>query len=142
MLVQLAIGSVLLVLTGSVSTLIWWGLELNLSRLHRWSRRPPHSLRLVTMLGIALLWSMLMLTVAAWIWAVAFRLVGIFPTTEEALYFALVAITTLGFGDVLLPVEWRLLGGVAAANGLLIFGMLSAMLVETLRETRGRQRGG
>ena len=53
----------------------------------------------------------------------------------------MVAFTTLGFGDVILPQEWRLLGGLAAANGLMIFGFLTAMLVETLRHTRRRQRG-
>ena len=31
--------------------------------------------------------------------------------------------------------------GLAAANGLLIFGLMTAMLVETLRQIRLRQRG-
>ena len=72
----------------------------------------------------------------------ALWLLQIFVTFEASVYFSLVAFTTLGFGDVLLPVEWRLLGGLAAANGLLIFGLLTAMLVETLRQIRTRQRGG
>ena len=83
-----------------------------------------------------------MLTVAVWIWAVAFRLLGIFGTLEASVYFSLVAFTTLGFGDVLLPQEWRLLSGLSAANGLLMFGLMTAVLVETLRETRGMQREG
>ena len=66
--------------------------------------------------------------------------VGIFESFEASVYFALVAFTTLGFGDILLPLEWRLLAGLAAANGLLIFGIFTAMLVETIRETRSRQR--
>ncbi len=81
-----------------------------------------------------------MLTVAAWVWAIAYRALGIFATFEESLYFSLVAFTTLGFGDLLLPDDWRLLGGLAAANGLILFGLLTAMLVEALRSTRSRQR--
>ncbi|MEM9736953.1 MAG: ion channel, partial [Pseudomonadota bacterium] len=50
-----------------------------------------------------------------------------------ALYFSVVAFTTLGFGDVLLPQEWRLLAGLSAANGLLIFGVSTAFLVEVFR---------
>ena len=140
MLYQIAIGSLLIIVTGIVSTVIWWALAFNLSRMSVWSQRPPHGPKLAVTLGIALFWSVVMVTVASWIWALAFRYLGMFGTYEEALYFSLVAFTTLGFGDLLLPKEWRLLGGLAAANGLLIFGLLTAMLVETLRETRLRQR--
>ena len=57
---------------------------------------------------------------------------GLFPSLEQAVYFALVAFTTLGYGDVLLPKEWQLLGGMAAANGLLNFGLLIAVLLAIL----------
>mgnify|MGYP003674721669 CR=1 FL=1 len=59
---------------------------------------------------------------------------------EESVYFGFVAFTTLGFGDILLPLQWRLLGGMAAANGLLNFGLLTAVIVETLRQVRRMQR--
>ena len=45
---------------------------------------------------------------------------------------------TIGSGRFLV---FYLLGGLAAANGLLIFGLMTAMLVETLRQIRLRQRG-
>lgn len=91
-------------------------------------------------LSMAMVWILVMMTSSVWIWAMALWLLEIFVTFEASVYFSLVAFTTLGFGDILLPVEWRLLGGLAAANGLLVFGLLTAMLVETLRETRLRQR--
>ena len=81
-----------------------------------------------------------MMTLAVWIWAFALYALEIFITFEASVYFALVAFTTLGFGDILLPQEWRLLSGISAANGLLMIGLLTAILVETLRETRLRQR--
>lgn len=141
MLLQLALGSSLIVVTALVAALAWWILEIFLIRTHKWVARPPHGPKLTIALAIAMMWTIVMMTVSVWIWAIALWLLQIFETFEASVYFALVAFTTLGFGDVLLPVEWRLLGGLAAADGLLVFGLLTAMLVETLRETRLRQRG-
>ena len=141
MLTQLALGSALTLATIMVAAFSWWGLETVLSHLHRWSIRPPHGAKLMVILSIALLWTLGMMTIAVWIWAIALYVIGIFVQFEASVYFALVAFTTLGFGDLLLPQDWRLLGGICAANGLLMIGLLTAILVETLRETRLRQRG-
>lgn len=141
MLTQLALGSALTLATIMVAAASWWGLETVLLRLHRWSVMPPHGAKLMAILSIALLWTLGMMTIAVWIWAIALYVIGIFVQFEASVYFALVAFTTLGFGDLLLPQDWRLLGGICAANGLLMIGLLTAILVETLRETRLRQRG-
>lgn len=69
-------------------------------------------------------------------WALAFVELGAFGTLEESVYFALVVFTTLGLSDVILPMEWRLLSGMAAANGFLNFGLLTALLIEALRHIR------
>jgi len=88
-----------------------------------------------TMLALvgATIWLLLALTVCVWVWAALFMFVGAFDSLEPALYFAAVSFTTLGFGDILLPEEWRLLGGICAANGLLLFGLSTAFLVELFR---------
>ncbi|MAY89272.1 MAG: hypothetical protein CML02_21450 [Pseudooceanicola sp.] len=140
MVLQLVIGSGLIALTALVAAFAWWLLEVFLLRSHGWAIRPPHGARLTAVLLVAMFCTLMVMTASVWIWALALALLDIFVTFEASVYFALVAFTTLGFGDILLPVEWRLLGGLAAANGLLIFGLLTAMLVETLRETRARQR--
>ncbi|MCP1169451.1 ion channel [Limimaricola litoreus] len=141
MLIQLGLGYLLIAATALSAALSWWGLELVLNRSHRWVTRPPHGPKLTAILSLAMRWTLLMMSASVWIWAMAFWGLRIFPTVEASVYFALVVFTTLGYGDVLLPVEWCLLGGLAAANGLLIFGLLTEMLVETLRQTRLRQRG-
>lgn len=141
MLIQLLLGSSLIVATAVVAALSWWILEIFLIRTHNWFAHPPHGPKLMIALSMAMVWTLVMMTSSVWIWAMALWLLEIFVTFEASVYFSLVAFTTLGFGDILLPVEWRLLGGLAAANGLLVFGLLTAMLVETLRETRLRQRG-
>ncbi len=52
----------------------------------------------------------------------------------------MVSFTTLGFGDIILPVEWRILGGMTALNGLLNIGVFAALMVEVLRRVRTEQR--
>lgn len=142
MLTQLLIGSLLTLATIVVAAGSWWALEKVLIRIHVWAVNPPQGLKLMVILSLALVWTLGMMTIAVWLWAIAFRLLEVFITFEASVYFSLVSFTTLGFGDVLLPHEWRLLGGMAAANGLLMFGLLTAILVEILRDTRLRQRGG
>ena len=61
---------------------------------------------------------------------------GAFETLERALYFSVVVFTTLGFGDITLPEPLRLLSGLSAANGLLLFGLSTAYLVEFLSGLR------
>ena len=141
MLAQLSLGSALILVSFLIAALAWWALEASLSKMHTWIIRPHHGAKLVVVLMIALIWTLLLMTVNVWLWALTLQGVGVFAALEPSVYFALVAFTTLGFGDVLLPVEWRLLGGLAAANGLLMFGLMTAILVETLRDTRRRQRG-
>ncbi|MBY6151973.1 two pore domain potassium channel family protein [Vannielia litorea] len=141
MLIQLLLGSAIMAATTVVAALSLWGLEAFLARIHGWVIRPPQGPRLVAAVVAVMLWTLVVMTAAVWIWALALWALGVFVTLEASVYFALVAFTTLGFGDILLPLEWRLLGGLAAANGLLVFALLAAMLVETLRQTRLRQRG-
>ncbi len=140
MLTQILLGSALTLVTIMVAAASWWGLQALLARLHRWAEWPPHGLKLMVILSLALVWTLGMMSVAVWIWAFALFWLDIFVAFEASIYFALVAFTTLGFGDILLPTEWRLLGGICAANGLLMIGLLTAILVETLRETRLRQQ--
>lgn len=69
-------------------------------------------------------------------WSLLFLRLEVFKTLEEAVYFAAVCYTTLGFGDVLLPEDWRVLAGVLAANGMLLFGLSAAFLLESAARLR------
>ena len=62
---------------------------------------------------------------------------GVFENEEESVYFSLVSFTTLGFGDVILPDEWRILSGFVAADGFLLFGLNTAVLIEAMMRMRG-----
>lgn len=136
MILQLAIGTAVVMISTLISGVGYMLLEMVLVRSQPWALRPPHNIKLLALLCGSMLWTLLIVTAGVWIWAVALRLLGIFITMEGAVYFAAVSFTTLGFGDILLPVDWRLLGGMAAANGLLSMGLMTAMLIEVLRHVR------
>ena len=61
---------------------------------------------------------------------------GAFDAIEPAFYFAMASYTTLGFGDVLPPVEWRVLGTLIGANGMIGFGLAAAALIELVQQVR------
>lgn len=48
---------------------------------------------------------------------------------EEAGYFSIVTFTTLGYGDITLSSPWRLLSGIEAMNGILLFGVSTAIVL-------------
>ena len=75
-------------------------------------------------------------------WSLAYAILGAAPAGADVLYFAFVNYTTLGYGDVV-PVErWRLLGPMAAMNGVLLFGWSTAVIFEVLRQAmRSRDEG-
>src|SRR5262249_12257910 len=62
------------------------------------------------------------------LWAGAFVLCGAISEFERAFYFSAQNYTSLGYGDVLLSDRWRLLGPFEAINGLLFFGLSTALL--------------
>lgn len=69
------------------------------------------------------------------VWSIAYRLVGVAPEGSDTLYFAFVNYTTLGYGDVIPVARWRLLGPMAAMNGILLFGWSTAVIFQVLWTT-------
>ena len=68
------------------------------------------------------------------LWAVAFLVCGEVSTWETAFYLSAQNCTALGYGDVLLSQRWRLLGPLEAVNGLLFFGLSTAVLFAILSQ--------
>jgi hypothetical protein len=133
MFVQLVIGSVLIAVTVIIQAFFFYIADVVLDKVSGWIHNKKRHLKAAFSLTIATLWVMAAHSIGVWIWAFAFLQIGVFTALEPSLYFSVVSFTTLGFGDVLLPTEWRLLAGLCAANGLLIFGLSTAFLVEFLR---------
>jgi hypothetical protein len=136
MFVQIAVGSGLLLVNITLAAMAAMVLEVIFARLHHWFLREPHRPKLVLLVMGASVWVLGVITACSWIWALAYDALNVFPTLEESLYFSLVAFTTLGLGDIVPAPEWRLLAGMEAANGLLNFGLMTALLIESLRQIR------
>jgi hypothetical protein len=66
------------------------------------------------------------------IWATTFLLLP-YPEEiqdfEKAVYFSIVTYTTVGYGDVTLAAPWRLMAGIEALSGILMFGWSTALLI-------------
>ena len=62
------------------------------------------------------------------VWAVLFIVCGEFPEFALACYHSAVNYTTLGYGDVVMTGSWKFLGPLEAANGLLLFGVSTALV--------------
>lgn len=67
-----------------------------------------------------------------WLYAFAYRAMGVMPTLEQALYFSINAYSTMGEAGPVLPVEWRVVGVLEAVNGMLLIGWSTAFLFQVL----------
>jgi hypothetical protein len=139
MLTQIAIGTVLLIINITLAAIAAMALEVMFQKTHPWLMREPHRPKLVLLVAGVSLWLLGVITLGVWIWAGAYLWLGAFPTLEQSVYFSIVAYTTLGLGDVVLPQAWRILAGMEAANGFINFGLLSALFIEALRQIRLNQ---
>lgn len=71
---------------------------------------------------------MLLHITEAILWAVFYYTRSLFPDFETSLYFSLTSYTTIGYGDVLLPQRWRLLGPIEGVSGVLLCGVSTAFI--------------
>ena len=77
-------------------------------------------------------WAWLFIRVAAWIilihlievtaWALVYASAGAMPGLQAGWYFSAVTYTTTGYGDLVLPADWRLVGAIEALTGILMCG--------------------
>jgi voltage-gated potassium channel Kch len=76
-------------------------------------------------------------------WALSFVLCGEFSNFASALYYSGVTYTTLGDSTTVLSARWRLLEPIEAANGMLMFGVTTAIIfaviVRLIEAKFGRQ---
>ena len=99
-----------------------------------WAKRRDRPGRIGAELLLArLVGSLLLLHFAeAVVWGIFFVLVGALPDLETAAYFSLTSYTTVGYGDIVLPAPWRLLGPIEAAVGVLMLGWSTGILVAVI----------
>jgi hypothetical protein len=81
------------------------------------------------------------------VWALFYVWKHAMPELQSALYFSAVTYTTTGYGDLLLPKEWQLVGAVEALTGILMcgwstgffFAVVSRMFTDAGKATKARR---
>jgi len=101
-------------------------------RLFEQTRFVGHVLTLI----LVSTWLVFGMLVVIAVWALVLSILGVFGDFETALYFSLISFTTVGYGEVVPPVEWRILAGFIAVDGFMLFGLNTAFIFEVLRRMR------
>ena len=71
--------------------------------------------------------------VVVFIWAVVFVLCGQFGELSGASYSSAMLYTSLGTGDVAMSSSWKLLGPFETADGMLMFGLSTAIAISVIQ---------
>ena len=72
--------------------------------------------------------------IEAGVWAATYSVLGAISEFEKALYFSTVTYTTLGYGDIVLEDQWRLLSSFEATNGIIMFGWTTALIIVAIHQ--------
>ena len=67
-----------------------------------------------------------------WFYASIYLAVGALPNFEEALYFSTISYSTVGFSDVLISTDWRLLAAFESILGVILLGWSTAFFFRML----------
>jgi Ion channel len=67
-------------------------------------------------------WMVLLHLIEITMWALLYVRQDAMPDLASALYFSAVTYTTTGYGDLVLPEVWRLVGAIEALTGILMCG--------------------
>ena len=64
-----------------------------------------------------------------WLYAIVYVLTGAVGDMASALYFATISYAAIGYSDVHISPDWRLVGAIEGINGLLLLGWSTAFFV-------------
>lgn len=70
--------------------------------------------------------------VQATLWALLFMTLGEFTDFLTAFYHSVVNFASLGYGDIVMSEDWRLLGAIEASNGVLMFGLSAGTMLAVM----------
>lgn len=83
-------------------------------------------------------WTILLHLFQIAVWASFYVWKQAMPDMATALYFSVVTYTTTGYGDLVLPRHWRLIGGVEALTGILMCGLSTGYFFAAAHSMQGR----
>jgi voltage-gated potassium channel len=123
------LGAALLLVTltlwlecGGIARLITWARRAVAGDIHKLGRFRSAALVVRVMTRVIALHALQVL-----VWAGCYRWLCL-PSWESALYFSAASYTTVGYGDVILPSKWRMLGPIESILGVLMCGLSVSLL--------------
>ena len=134
MLVQLVLATAMVVMTVLIHL---FGLAILMrmlrshTRIFRKLTIMPLTLLLAATVGIIAIH-----TIEIWVYALVYLQRDAFSHFEQALYFATVTYATIGYGDVVMPHQWRILGAIEGAAGIIMLGWSTAFVVSLLTQLK------
>jgi hypothetical protein len=70
----------------------------------------------------------------AWMWAVAYCLLGALGDRKGAMLYSISVMTTVGGSNLHLEPRWQLMGSLEALNGWILFGLTAAFLFAVIQK--------
>ncbi|WP_299143970.1 potassium channel family protein [uncultured Tateyamaria sp.] len=130
---QILLGTGLLTLSAIIHVT---AVALSVPLFGRLAERLPEEewprFRIVAFLAFAVFVLVFAHTLQVWTWAACFLAITELPDLSTSFYFATVTYTTLGYGDIVLGPDARIVATFCAITGLLTFGISTAFLIGVL----------
>lgn len=121
-----------------------FGMILGLHWLRRTWPRHGHHFRLPAMFWIIIrvVYGLLLLHILQIVvWAACYHASGCFPDFITSFYYSATSYSTVGYGDITPPGEWRVLGSVEAVTGVLMFGWSTGVLFSVVNHLQSGFHG-
>ncbi len=128
------LGSIIL-----VSLVLFHGMGIHwVSRIHkrgelRLRAGRPHVFAALVLFGTAIFLLLSLHIIGVIWWAIVLRHLGLIHTAKNAIYFCANAYTTLGYGEVDLDPQYRIISPIIGISGLFTFAWTTSMLVNIVQ---------
>jgi hypothetical protein len=76
----------------------------------------------------------------AWMWSIAYRLLGSLGDRKDAMLYSISVMTTVGGTNFHLDPTWQLMGPLEALNGWILFGLTAAFLFALIQKVWSLER--
>ncbi|PDQ23070.1 metal transporter [Mesorhizobium sanjuanii] len=128
MVLNLFLGTIVISLTVLIHTFGLIAVTQAMGHLVARFRMHGRRSRVVAMISVVM-GLFAVMTAEVWLWAGVYRLLGVLPDFETALYFSTITFSTVGYGDVVPAHDWRVLAALEGVNGFLLIGWSTAYLI-------------
>lgn len=118
----------------AIASMLW--LRQTKKTLEQWKSNITNS-RVFSILIISFLYLTFLHLTQAFIWAFCIDILPLasigFKTFSDTFYYSAVTFTTLGYGDLTISSEWRMLSGFEAINGIMLIGWSTALMYSLIQ---------